>query len=76
MPIFHHEHLSAYSDVAAAPVNPLQHYDQFGWREGRDPGSTFDTTAYLAANADVAAAEVDPLAHYLQFGMVDGRLLS
>ncbi len=31
-------------------MNPLTHYDQFGWKEGRDPSAAFDTSAYLAAN--------------------------
>jgi hypothetical protein len=46
-------------------VNPLAHYEQFGWKEGRDPSAHFDTTGYLAANPDVAAAGVNPLDHYL-----------
>jgi hypothetical protein len=57
----------------ASGVNPLDHYHQFGWHEGRDPSVGFDTTAYLAANPDVAAAHIDPLAHFLQFGIHEGR---
>jgi len=30
-------------------VNPLQHYEQFGFKEGRDPSANFDTLGYLAA---------------------------
>ena len=63
----------AYADVRAAGVNPLTHYDQFGFREGRDPSVEFDTTAYLAANPDVQAAGIDPMVHYLQFGLYEGR---
>ena len=37
---------------------PLDHYNTFGWHEGRDPSPGFDTTDYLAAYADVAAASV------------------
>jgi hypothetical protein len=54
-------------------VNPLDHYHDFGWREGRDPSAAFDTKAYLAANPDVAAAQIDPLVHYLQFGAEELR---
>ena len=46
-------------DVAASGTNPLDHYDQFGWKEGRDPSVHFDTLGYLAANPDVAAAHHD-----------------
>ena len=54
-------------------INPLQHYEQFGWKEGRDPSASFDTLGYLAANPDVAAAHVNPLDHFLQFGIYEGR---
>jgi serralysin len=54
-------------------MNPLQHYELFGWREGRDPSASFDTLGYLAANPDVAAAGVNPLDHYLQSGIYEGR---
>jgi hypothetical protein len=59
--------------VQAAGVNPLEHYNQFGWHEGRDPSVGFDTTSYLAAYPDVQAAQVNPLIHYLQFGGHEGR---
>ena len=66
-------YLAAYTDVAAAHVNPLVHYDTFGWMEGRDPSVNFDTTDYLTAYPDVAAAHIDPLKHYLQSGQFEGR---
>jgi hypothetical protein len=66
-------YLANYADVAAANVNPFDHYNIFGWHEGRDPATGFDTTAYLAAYADVAAANVNPLGHYLAFGLFEGR---
>ena len=55
-----------YIDVKAANVNPLDHYNQFGWKEGRDPSVGFDTTSYRAAYPDVAAANVNPLTHFLE----------
>ena len=67
-------YLAAYTDVAAAHINPLDHYNLAGWHEGRDPSVGFDTTAYLAANPDVAAAHVNPLTHFLYFGQDEGRL--
>jgi hypothetical protein len=59
--------------VAAAGVNPLDHYHHGGWQEGRDPSVNFDTTDYLSHYPDVAAAHVDPLLHYLQTGIHEGR---
>ena len=66
-------YLAHYADVATAGVNPLAHYEHFGWKEGRDPSAHFDTTGYLAANPDVAAAGVNPLDHYLTNGIYEGR---
>jgi len=60
-------------DVTAARIDPLTHYELFGWKEGRDPSGHFNTQAYLAANPDVAAAGIDPLDHFLQFGVAEGR---
>ncbi|MER2268310.1 alkaline phosphatase, partial [Methylobacterium oxalidis] len=54
-------------------VFAAQHYDRFGWREGRDPNTVFDTSGYLAAYGDVAAAGINPLIHYNQFGFREGR---
>jgi serralysin len=54
-------------------VNPLDHYNNFGWHEGRDPSAGFDTTSYLAAYPDVNAAHVNPLIHYLASGIHEGR---
>ena len=57
----------------ASGIDPLTHFNQFGFREGRDPNSLFDTQAYLATYRDVAAAGVNPLDHYNQFGFKEGR---
>ena len=29
-------------DIAAAGIDPLQHFETFGWKEGRDPNVLFD----------------------------------
>ncbi|GBU17798.1 MULTISPECIES: ExeM/NucH family extracellular endonuclease [Methylobacterium] len=67
-------------DVArAAAASPdsfafaARHFETFGWREGRDPNSVFDTKGYLAAYADVRAAGVNPLTHYDTNGWREGR---
>lgn len=60
-------------DVRAAGLDPDQHYNQYGWREGRDPNPLFDTSDYLAAYGDVRAAGINPLAHYHQYGWREGR---
>lgn len=62
-----------YTDVRAAGLDPLHHYLNFGWREGRDPSAGFSTTGYLAANPDVAKAGINPLLHFVNFGIAEGR---
>ncbi|HEY4251348.1 MAG TPA: 5'-nucleotidase C-terminal domain-containing protein, partial [Roseomonas sp.] len=60
-------------DVRDSGMDPLEHYNLFGWHEGRDPNPFFDTSGYLTANPDVAAAGVNPFQHYLQYGAAEGR---
>ena len=75
------EYLSANPDVAAAGIDPLRHYLEFGYQEGREPvpptvllnSGGFDYVYYLQHNPDVAAAGVDPLQHFQQFGWREGR---
>ena len=55
------------------PRSDLQHYEQPGWLEGRDPSASSDTIGYLAANPNVAAAQVNPLDHFINSGIYEGR---
>lgn len=66
-------YLSKYPDVAAAGADPITHYVQYGWREGRNPSPKFNGDAYLADNPDVATAKVCPLMHYIDSGWREGR---
>ena len=66
-------YLARNPDVAAAGVDPLQHFLTFGWHEGRNPSAAFDTNWYLAQNPDVKAAGIDPLLHYGASGSKEGR---
>jgi hypothetical protein len=66
-------YLSAYPDVAAQGIDPLNHYMESGWREGRNPNARFSTTGYLLANPDVRAAGINPLVHFWEYGQTEGR---
>ena len=55
-------------DVAATGSDPLDHFMQYGWREGRDPSPDFSVDAYLQAFPEVEASGVNPLVHYLTSG--------
>ena len=60
-------------DIAAAGIDPRQHFDQTGWRESRNPSPAFDTGYYLRTNPDVAAVGTNPLDHFLAAGWREGR---
>lgn len=67
-------------DVAKAALgtsNPISfayhHYEEYGWREGRNPNAWFNVDGYLSAYPDVKAAGIDPLFHYDNWGWKEGR---
>lgn len=66
-------YLAAYPDIAAAGVDPLDHFLTTGWREGRDPNAWFSMRDYVEAYPDVAAAGMNPFIHYVQAGRAEGR---
>jgi hypothetical protein len=60
-------------DVAVSGLDPLRHFCQWGWREGRWPNPIFDPSWYLAQNPEVAAFAINPLLHYALVGEPGGR---
>ena len=66
-------YLGQYPDVAESEVDPLRHYLEWGFREGRNPNPVFNTDWYLARNKDAAEGELNPLQHYLDRGAREGR---
>lgn len=66
-------YLDRNSDVRSSGCDPLRHYLDHGWKEGRDPSAGFSTSGYLAANPDVDAAGENPLVHFLNSGLAEGR---
>jgi hypothetical protein len=66
-------YLTINPDVFAAGVDPLTHFLQNGWREGRDPNAYFSVRGYLDANVDVAEAGINPFFHFLAAGRSEGR---
>ena len=61
------------ADVREAELDPLRHYIDHGWREGRNPSPLFDGRFYATANDDVALGGVTPFYHYLTVGRGEGR---
>jgi glycosyl transferase family WbsX len=58
-------YLRAYPDVAAAGLDPLEHYMVQGFREARRPFEGFDPVFYRQRYLN-HAAEANPLLHYLE----------
>lgn len=65
-------YLSYYPDVSAAGKDPLEHFCQIGWREGRRPNSRFDPAWYMRAYGE-AIGDVNPLLDYVVSGESLGR---
>src|ERR1700754_3747448 len=66
-------YLTNYPDIAAAGVDPFEHFFDYGYREGRCPNPYFDPLWYLEANADVRESKTQPLLHYAFIGDKEGR---
>jgi len=64
-------YLDQYPDVAAAGIDPLEHYFAWGAAEGRRPHFRYDGEWYRRRNPD--AGDVNPLVHYLRTGQAEGR---
>lgn len=66
-------YLQKYPDVAAAGIDPLYHYLQYGSAESRQPHPLFDPLFYRSHNRDVRESGMDPLIHYLEKGAMEDR---
>lgn len=61
-------YLDKYRDVAAAGVDPLEHYLFNGESEGRDPSANFSTLYYRSTYMKGEESNDSPLGHYLRIG--------
>ena len=66
-------YLDQYPEVRTLCIDPVRHYLETGWREGKNPSPNFDTEWYLAINKDVARANLNPLVHYITDGKAEYR---
>ena len=65
-------YLKTYPDVAAAKIDPLDHFMNQGWREGRRPHPNFDVAWYADQCPEVLTIKTNPVLHYLQYGKQRG----
>ena len=68
-------YLARNADVVSAGINPLVHYLENGWMEGREPNLLFDDGWYIKSNPDVATSGSQPLVHYAQYGWRENRAI-
>lgn len=66
-------YLAMYPDIQPAPSDPIRHYCERGWREGRNPSDDFDTHGYLEAYSDIKNAGINPFWHYVVAGASESR---
>lgn len=59
-------------DVAAAGLEPLAHFLEYGGRELRDPNPLFDCAFYVRQCPEVVQAGENPLLHYVTRGAAQG----
>ena len=58
-------------DVAAAQIDPVQHYAESGFLEGRLPSPTFNVSLYVTAHPDLQRLKINPLYHWLTIGQYE-----
>ncbi len=58
-------YLKSYPDIAAAGVDPFDHYISYGYTEGRNPSADFDTKYYVKRYLN-GKMDTNPLVHYIE----------
>jgi len=52
-------------DVLHAGVSPLEHFCAYGWKEGRNPNSSFSFENYCKETPEALDTGINPFVHYL-----------
>ena len=63
-------------EVKDKNIDPIKHFLEKGWKEGKNPSNLFDVNFYLNNNKDVKEAGINPLIHYIKFGKKENRKIS
>lgn len=66
-------YLSMYTELQPPPADPIRHYCEQGWQQGRNPSDDFDTNFYLSAYSDIRNAGLNPFWHYVIAGASELR---
>lgn len=68
-------YLLNYHDIATAVstgYDPVSHYANHGWKEGRNPTPEFNSRLYLKRYPEVADENINPFYHYIKVGRRKG----
>jgi glycosyltransferase involved in cell wall biosynthesis len=63
-----------YADLKDPAISAIDHYLEYGWKEGRWPTEQFNSRFYLDTYQDVRESGINPFVHYVQYGQREGRL--
>jgi len=63
-----------YKDVKNSSMNPLWHYNHFGWKENRLPSLSFDVLWYQEEYLQNYLSMINPILHYEMIGKKKGYL--
>jgi amino acid adenylation domain-containing protein len=67
-------YLAENKDVADAALDPVFHYLNAGWKEGRSPSPWFCTETYEMMVPGFSEITQDPIRHFMRFGLKDKAL--
>ncbi len=59
-------YLTTYPDVLQSGLDPLLHFCEYGWREGRQVSESFDIDAYVKDNPVTSQENINPLVHFIE----------
>ena len=59
-------YLSIYPDVWQSGMDPLMHFCEYGWKEGRLPSADFDIATYINDNPRISRQNINPLVHFIK----------
>lgn len=69
-------YLKNYPDVRLSKIDPLNHFLNHGYLEGRNPNASFNINFYLKEYPDVRIAGINPFVHWIQHGKNEGRKIN
>ncbi len=59
-------YLLHYPDIYENNIDPVSHYLEFGWKEGRNPSAQFDNSDYLKEHPELIEQGINPLLDFIE----------